>query len=150
MEPQIESTNSTRTPKADRLSVRDVPLLVGIIYRTSKVQSLQNRVPIPRLLEAFETTPRETPDGETRLAHVRWLTDGILHRLFGGAYCIKRTLILFHYARRFGLEPRVVFGVAREGDGLKGHAWLELHGHPYKENEGAVEEYKVIYSHPPK
>ncbi len=122
--------------------------MVGITYQTSRVAFLQNRVPIPRLIEAFETKPARSQDGQGQLDRVRWLTDAVLHRLFGGAYCMKRTLILYRYARRFGLDPKVIFGVAKDGAGLKGHAWLEIEGKPYKENVGAVDGFKVIYSHP--
>ncbi|NNE33934.1 MAG: lasso peptide biosynthesis B2 protein [Rhodothermales bacterium] len=135
--------------KIARLSIRDIPIIVGIVYRTGKVVFLQDKLPIPRLVDIFDSKGRSVPDGMDRLAHIRWLTDGILHRLFGGSYCMKRTLILFHYAQRYGVESTVVFGVARDGDTLKGHAWLSIDGEPYKENEGAVDNYKVIYSHPP-
>lgn len=88
-------------------------------------------------------------DGMARLAHVRWLTDGVLHAFFGGAYCTKRTMILFHYARRYGVEATVNFGVARQKETIKGHAWITIDGEPYMENDGTVDDFKIIYSYPP-
>ena len=137
-------------------SITDIPLLAGIAYRTAKVVWLQNRVSIPALAQRFDarnlsdavSRAADRADAVARLDHVRWLTDGVLHRLYGGAYCMKRSLVLYHYATRYGLSPRLVFGVAKEGDGLKGHAWIEIDGAPYREKLEEVERFRVIYSWP--
>lgn len=149
----IERVGRTAASGIRKMSPSDLPLVVGIVCRTVKVLLIQNRVSIPNLVKAFETQPDQTmasarTDGMERLARVRWLTDGVLHAFFGGAYCTKRTMILFHYACKYGVDATVNFGVARQAQTIKGHAWLTVDGEPYMENDGTVDDYKVIYTYP--
>jgi hypothetical protein len=58
-----------------------------------------------------------------------------VHRLpwqYGG-HCVRRSLLLYYAATRCGYPAQIVFGVRREGDGLTGHAWLELDHQPFLE-----------------
>ncbi len=69
------------------------------------------------------------------LAAATWLADRLADRLpwqYGG-HCVRRSLLLYFAATRCGYPAEIVFGVRREGDGLTGHAWLELDRQPFLE-----------------
>lgn len=128
--------------------LRDSLLAAQIIAWLVPVLILQNRVPLPRLVKFFEARGGGSPRPE-RLMRARRLTDGLLHHLFNGAFCMKRSLILFHFMTKWGVDGRIRFGVARNeaGSGLKGHAWLEVDGEPWGEDKD-VSGFKVMYSYP--
>lgn len=109
--------------------------------------TLRNRVALPRLIRLFESSPRHATPRRDRLDRARRLTDGILHRFFGGGFCMKRALVLYHFMTRANVPGRIVFGVARNGESLKGHAWLEVEGRPYCESED-VSGFRIVYAHP--
>lgn len=63
--------------------------------------------------------------------------------------CWKRSLVLYRYLTRAGIECRINFGVRRNPDGtLAGHAWLERDGHPFLESDTAIGSYVVTFSLP--
>lgn len=69
------------------------------------------------------------------LAAATWLADRLVNRLpwqYGG-HCVRRSLLLFYAATRCGYPAQIVLGVRREGEGLTGHAWLELDHQPFLE-----------------
>jgi len=128
------------------LLLRDSFLAAQILAWLVPVLALQNRLPLPRLIRIFEATGKGPPQPD-RLYRARRLTDGLLHRLFGGAFCMKRSLILFHFMTKWSVDGRIRFGVARDGHDLKGHAWLEVDGQPWGEDSD-VSDFKVVYSYP--
>ena len=60
---------------------------------------------------------------------------------------MKRSIILFRYLRKNGRDAQIVFGVAKDGTELKGHAWVTIDGQPFAE-EGGVDRYAVTYVYP--
>jgi hypothetical protein len=76
------------------------------------------------------------------------LTGGVMRGLFGHSYCLKRSLVLFHYLRRAGKHPIVHFGVARTDGRVHGHAWIELDGQPYAEAGEGLKGFAQIYAYP--
>jgi hypothetical protein len=51
-----------------------------------------------------------------------------------GASCLRRALVLGFYVRR--ARPLLRIGVARDGDEVKAHAWIEVDGHVLGEDTG--------------
>lgn len=72
-------------------------------------------------------------------------TDMILRRGYWNKAnrCLKRTLVLFHFLRKSGMDVHICFGVrykeekpaAEEKKKLEGHAWLLYRGEPFLEND---------------
>lgn len=60
--------------------------------------------------------------------------------------CWKRATVLHRYLALAGVATIIRFGVRREDNELKGHAWLELNGQPILESSPPV--YTVTYSFP--
>ncbi len=127
------------------LRMRDLPSAVHIMYLFAKIVFLQKRVSVPRLVASFDPIPRQGKSLD--ISRVTWLTRGLLRRLFSGRYCMKRSLVLFHYLRRSGHDAKIYFGVVKEEGKLEGHAWVTVDGCPYAE-EGPVDRYTVTYIYP--
>ena len=57
---------------------------------------------------------------------VRWAVETVAEKPRMQAACLPRALAAQAMLRRRGLASRLCLGVAREGEGLSAHAWLEL------------------------
>jgi hypothetical protein len=71
--------------------------------------------------------------------------------------CLKRSLVLYHFLRKSGLNVHVCFGVRYEEDlkdkgklnKFEGHAWLLYNGHFFLErNPEETRTYTMTYCHP--
>ena len=71
--------------------------------------------------------------------------------------CLKRSLVLYHFLRRFDINVHVCFGVRynenvpdkEEGKKLEGHAWLLYKGNIFLEKKVDITRtYRVTYSFP--
>ncbi len=64
-----------------------------------------------------------------------------LHRLLreGGrtvisGNCLDRSLLLYRLVSETGADAALVMGVRRDGADVKGHAWVELDGRPFRDD----------------
>ena len=71
--------------------------------------------------------------------------------------CLKRSLILYHFLRKHGIEAHICMGVKKENSSceaesevyLQGHAWLTYKGDIFLENNPLSEDdYKQTYCFP--
>jgi hypothetical protein len=58
--------------------------------------------------------------------------------------CLRRSLILYRWCIRRGIEARIVIGVRKGGGELESHAWLEINGQPFREKQAYLAEYTPI------
>jgi len=115
-----------------------------------------------RLLGSLTPSDASKPlldDPEEYASKVAKYTDFVLGR---GIWvykrnCLKRSLILYHFMRRTGIDVQLCLGVKtnqisetlRTSNNLNGHAWLVLNGQPWQEHESiATETYTVTYRFP--
>lgn len=112
---------------------------------------------IPRLMSIL--TPRDLKvsrhlELEKLRAKIVKFTDYILSRnsLTSENTCLKRTLVLYHFLRKMGMDVQVCFGVKYEArKKLEGHAWLLYHGDIFLErNTEVTKTYKQTYCFPDK
>ncbi len=64
------------------------------------------------------------------------------------AGCLSRSLVLFRLLRQAGCPVVVRFGVAKEGDAISGHCWLEHNGAAVAEEADPRQAFRAIYSYP--
>jgi hypothetical protein len=62
----------------------------------------------------------------------------------GDENCLERSLVLYRFLSMASLDPRLVLGVRRDGDGVTGHAWITVDGDPVV--EASVADYAPIAS----
>lgn len=68
---------------------------------------------------------------------LRWL-------FFGNRPCLRRSLVLFRWRLRHGLPVKLLVGVDRQQGELKGHAWIEIAGEAFREDETRLKDYVVM------
>jgi hypothetical protein len=92
---------------------------------------LRRRMGLTALVElAAHPHPHSPPDVAGRRRALR-----LAHALFRSTEgtCLERSLLLFRYLGRAGAAPELVVGFTRHGDGVVGHAWVEVERAPVLE-----------------
>jgi hypothetical protein len=134
---------------------RDAALLARMVGLGLVNEVLLKTLPLPchlRLLHRARPCLEPTPCRTTVERHVR-----VARRLFQGRgrgpfrrSCLRQSLVLFRTLRSAGVPVTIQFGIARKGQGLDGHCWLELDGNPIAEREAREPrvEYRIVISYP--
>jgi len=143
-------------------SLQDVLLFMRILCLIAVLPEMLRFLSIPRLMKVL--TPRGTTnlrnpvDDKGRDRIVKY-TDYLLSRDFWmfKSTCLRRSLVLYHFLRREGVNVQICFGVRYKGElqkekvsrELEGHAWLFYKGAIFLERNAAMTtEYTVTYCFP--
>ena len=129
------------------LRPREALLLVQMVAMVSALAVLQRTVSLPRLVRLFDVR-RPRREGRLSPQRLAWLASGLLRRIFGQDFCMPRSLVLFHFMRKWAYPVRLHFGIAKQGSKLKGHAWVTLDGEPFAEHGDPRETFKTVYTYP--
>ncbi|HKH43125.1 MAG TPA: lasso peptide biosynthesis B2 protein [Thermoanaerobaculia bacterium] len=93
--------------------------------------------PYPRVERLFGRAPREgsRPAGASGVARCVWAAGAASRHHLWPMRCLARSLCLRRLLARRGIGATLRIGVAREGDRLLAHAWIEWEGRPLGEGE---------------
>lgn len=138
--------NLDRLRRATRVRPSEWLLVVQMVGLLVRLTIWQRRLPLPVLIERFAAQPVDEP--HPPLHRFVRLTTSLMRLVYRRDYCMKRSLLLFHFLTRWGYDPTVHFGVKIEGQNLKGHAWVELDGRPFAESTNPYTSFKTTYSYP--
>jgi hypothetical protein len=140
-------------------SLKDVFLFVRIFFLITILPVLIKVLTIPQLMQTL--TPRAKRFNNRAYIEKRIVqyTDYILGRNFWvyNNTCLKRSLTLYHFFRRLGIDVQICFGVRRKKDSpdltgnqdIEGHAWLLNNGEFFREtNTESAKAYKMTYCFP--
>ena len=131
------------------LSLQDWRLLFRITGILVISPPLLRWLPLPRAMELLD--PGLGPaSGSASAFRAIELTRRLL-RLNTAIFrenCLKQSLVLFRLLRQSGIPVVIRFGVAREGEDIAGHSWLEQSGRLIAERGNPYQSYAVIYSYP--
>jgi len=143
-------------------SLEEVLLFVRILLLATILPLLIKRLTIPRLLKLL--TPQNSKSGRISgpdeiIDKIEKYTLYILSRDFWvyRNICLKRSLVLYHFLRKYGVHVTVCFGVrynnerfhGAEGKKMEGHAWLLYKGDIFLEkNVEETKKYKMTYCYP--
>ena len=129
-------------------------ILLPVMLRLFSIPRLMSML-TPRDLKVYQNLELENLRDKT----VKF-TDDILSRnsLASENTCLKRTLVLYHFLRKMGMDVHVCFGVkydtlsdSEAQKKLEGHAWLLYHGDIFLErNTEVTKTYKQTYCFPDK
>jgi hypothetical protein len=82
------------------------------------------------------------------LEKVRKASSFFLTRLIGiKRPCLPRSLVLYHWCLKRGVEAGIAIGVRKAGSQLQGHAWLLLSGSPFMEDPKELSSYKTMFTY---
>lgn len=125
------------------------------LYR--EMRSLSRRLPavmdqpLPRAMQQL------SPQGESlglAEVEVRRLADlvALLDRRSPLGFCLRRSLLRYHFLRRAGLALRLHFGARLKTDrqerAIGGHAWVTHRGRPYHEADEHWRDYVIMVTWP--
>ena len=118
-------------------------LLLPFMIRFLRIQTLVERI-----------TPGRTRSLEKSLTMERviYLCERLLRlaRKVGISFsCLRRSIVLYHFLRAYGVPVVINFGAKWAGDALTGHSWLTLDGAVYLDTPGKVEQFVPFFSLPP-
>lgn len=114
--------------------------------------------PLPRAMQALAPQSSQLELSER---DVRRLADlaALLARRSPLGFCLRRSLLRYHFLGRAGLPLGVSFGARFSTNGrargqdaeraITGHAWVTLNGDPYHELQENWRDYHVVYRWPP-
>ncbi len=124
---------------AARLSPLDVIALIRIAAVLLFVEAAVRTVPVARLAgwlgvdlrlslspSPGPTGPSAADFGPAELRRARLARKVVAHWPFGAGPCLRESLVLGHILRRH--HPAMRLGVARDGEEITAHAWLEVGG----------------------
>ncbi len=143
-------------------SFEDIWLFSQIFFLVTTLPLILRLFSLPRLMELF--TPRvlkvyESFDAEELKYKVVKFTDYVLSRKYlkCNNTCLRRSLVLYYFLRKSGINVHVCFGVryndvqpaSQTQKKLKGHAWLLHKGEIFLEkNIEETKTYKLTYCFP--
>jgi hypothetical protein len=143
-------------------SLGEVLLFVRIFLLATILPLLIKHLTIPRLLKLL--TPQNSNSGRISgpdeiIDKIEKYTLYILSRDFWiyRNICLKRSLVLYHFLREYGIHVTLCFGVrynnegphGAEGKKMEGHAWLLHNGDIFLEkNAEETKKYKMTYCYP--
>lgn len=143
---QFVTRNLDRLRRMTHVRPSEWLLVLHMVVLLVQLTILQRRLALPALMERFASTPTAEPHPPVpRLVR---LTTALMRLIYRSDYCMKRSILLFHYLTRWGYDPTIHFGVKMENGELKGHAWVELKGHPLAEASDPYTSFRTTYSYP--
>ncbi len=122
-------------------------LLARIVALSSALPVMLRWVKLPTLLRVLSSRhdcATAQPEQVDKIVRFTWFVLS-KNRLAGRNTCLKRSLLLYHFLGRAGLDVEIDFGVQRAG-GLTGHSWLTRNGEVYLGSEAVISDYAVVYS----
>jgi hypothetical protein len=120
------------------------------VFTVSWIRILLRIKPLPQVLDRLHRcSMAQNPGGYSfeDLAYYvdRWLQFFPYNKK---GNCFPRSLTLYRLARRSGDAVQFRCGVRKDVEGLDGHAWLMLNGHPFYEIGQHWQQFTVTFSYP--
>lgn len=131
---------------------RDLPLILSallwLIYYEIMIQSRPLPVIFAKIRETnVDASPALSTEQTDIILDKLWRACGfwMARVLKNPRPCLRRSLVLYRWCKKHGVESKVVVGVDKDGDVLKGHAWLYVHGQVYREDPALLaRDYTVM------
>lgn len=123
-------------------------LLAQMSVMLSALLILQRFLPLPRLMALYDPEPAESPRPKVEPRRLVTLVTALVRITLRDRFCMKRSILIFHFLQKWGYDARIYFGVVKEANELQGHAWVELDGKPMAERGDPRKQYAVTYSYP--
>lgn len=120
---------------------RDVTLIIGALLRLIYYEMMIHLRPLPMILAGIREISHE---GSSSLLQEEvmikldklWRACGfwMVRLLRNPRPCLRRSLVLYRWCRKNGVDSKLFVGAGKDKDILKGHAWLNVYGHVYRED----------------
>ncbi|MDQ2805837.1 MAG: lasso peptide biosynthesis B2 protein [Chloroflexota bacterium] len=107
---------------------------------------LKRMLSLRRLVRLLAPPAAPTPRDPAAEAQILRIVRRLYHpaRHSPGTNCLERSLVLYRYLVRAGAKPHLVIGMAPPGGAFRGHAWVEVAGHPVGETRADLAPYQPL------
>lgn len=127
--------------------------IMEILILLALVSLRINRHPLPSLLRIFDGKGAKTGNlgkEDRERAQLYWevLSFLLVRCMNVKRPCLFRSLVLFSYYRRRGIDIHVAYGVRKDRGHLDGHSWLIYEKSPILEKTDPNESFAVLYVYP--
>lgn len=127
------------------MTAGEVRLMGSMLGWRIALPALKRLLPLPRLVRLMARGGRRDGPGATRVEPITAAARRLFRpRIPGADNCLERSLLVYRYLLRDGARPELVCGVERNGDGIAGHAWVQLDGRPVSDSPEAVGRFAPI------
>ena len=126
-------------------------LLVRVFWMLHRYRGHTPSDGLRPLLERLTPAKSTVAADEARLRKVVLYVDAICSRLphLSSDACVPRSLTLYHYAQKFGLDVQWNCGVRKTPDArLEGHAWLTRGEATFLEPDDRADGFAVTFRYP--
>lgn len=124
---------------------KDLLLLLQITVLACLLPLLLRWVKLPTLLKVLKPWNRTATVERKQVDKIVRFTNFIVGMGFTGKRtCLKKSLLLYHFLRRAGVNVEMNFGI-RKAKGLIGHSWLTYQANPYLDDEKSTRDFEIIY-----
>lgn len=132
-----------------RNGIAVMELLILLIVVSLRI----NRHPLPSLLCGFDREGIKdgqlgTEDRERAQLYWELLSFLLARCMRVRRPCLFRSIVLFSYYRKRGIDIHIVYGIRKDGGHLDGHSWLIFKGSPFLETADPNESFAVLYVYP--
>lgn len=131
-------------------NIYELIFFVYILLFALAISSLVKMVKIQTILTRLSTRKSSLWKGIVTPKRLSQYVDSILAlQTFGlKPNCLNRSVILYHFLHKLGVEVKINFGVRKSDNNIEGHGWLTRSGKPYMEESDSYKTFSLIYSYP--
>jgi transglutaminase superfamily protein len=124
----------------------DAWLLTRIVGWSLVLPLAKSLVSMPRLTRLMQTSARATSRDPEREKTVASLTAWVFKTRPRDSRdnCLERALVTYRYLCRAGARPELVIGMARDAEGVRGHAWVTVDGRGVHDTPMALAVFQPI------
>jgi len=150
---EIQIGRDTRLWKHKKYELpQDAPLITGALFRLLYYEMMIHLKPLPVILTGIREIGHEGSSPLSREEVMLKLDKlwracgfGMARLLRNPRPCLRRSLVLYRWCRKNGVDSRLFVGVGKDKDVLKGHAWISVYGQVYREDPVSLaREYTVM------
>ena len=129
---------------------QDCLLILDLLRQLVMIELAIRRRPLPEIVADMmrQANRRRIPNDATQkvMMDKLWRGCGFWLRwlFFDDRPCLRRSLVLFRWRLQHGLPVKLFVGVDRLQGELKGHAWIEISGKAFREDETRLKDYVVM------
>ena len=139
-----------KTPNGFLVKITGIVIFTEVFLLASLLPILLRLFSLPSIMRYL--TPAKTEDNE-----VPWKIDLIVkavNKILGAGFfiyhptCLKKSLILYHFLKKAGMNVVIHFGVRKRDGALDGHSWITKKGKRIYDNLDTVDDFSITYSYP--
>lgn len=131
---------------------QNLKLLLEMFAFAAVMPILMKCLSLERILSMLTPCEKEQTQNTSRASIKRIVRLSLLllnrNRFFLKNSCLKRSLLLYYFLRKHGVNVQIHFGIKKHDDRLNGHSWLTQDGNLLADHEQHRRAFTEVLSFP--